>query len=324
MPLAVSADRVEIDADQLAEKILFLLRNPEEARQLGRNGRGRFVERYSSEVFGRNMSAFYESLFAEENPTEEAMEKEKHIDLSVIVPIYNTEAYLPVCLDSLLGIDGPCVEIVLVDDGSTDGSGKIADAYALEDSRIRVIHQANGGASVARNTGLEVARGEYILFVDSDDWVLGDALASLFRTGVESQADVVMGEIRFCDQEGNPGALFNPVKGMRPKVLLGREGFVGLMRDGSYLPTPVRFVCRRDFLRMIGVRFEEGIMHEDELWTPIVLCQAERLAITCTEFYRYRQDDPLFNDTEIMDLFDISIRFTTFGECIEKIVNLDV
>ena len=291
VPLAVSADRVEIDADQLAEKILFLLRNPEEARQLGRNGRGRFVERYSSEVFGRNMSAFYESLFAEENPTEEAMEKEKHIDLSVIVPIYNTEAYLPVCLDSLLGIDGPCVEIVLVDDGSTDGSGKIADAYALEDSRIRVIHQANGGASVARNTGLEVARGEYILFVDSDDWVLGDALASLFRTGVESQADVVMGEIRFCDQEGNPGALFNPVKGMRPKVLLGREGFVGLMRDGSYLPTPVRFVCRRDFLRMIGVRFEEGIMHEDELWTPIVLCQAERLAITCTEFYRYRQDD---------------------------------
>ena len=68
--LAVSADRVEIDADRLAEKILFLLRNPEEARRLGRNGRGRFVERYSSEVFGRNMSAFYESLFAEENPTE--------------------------------------------------------------------------------------------------------------------------------------------------------------------------------------------------------------------------------------------------------------
>lgn len=70
VPLAVSADRVEIDADRLAEKILFLLRNPEEARRLGRNGRGRFVERYSSEVFGRNMSAFYESLFAEENPTE--------------------------------------------------------------------------------------------------------------------------------------------------------------------------------------------------------------------------------------------------------------
>lgn len=108
------------------------------------------------------------------------MEKEKHIDLSVIVPIYNTETYLPVCLDSLLGIDGPCVEIVLVNDGSTDGSGMIADAYAQKDSRIRVIHRANGGASAARNTGLEVARGEYILFVDSDDWVLSDALVSLF------------------------------------------------------------------------------------------------------------------------------------------------
>ena len=111
------------------------------------------------------------------------MEKEKHIDLSVIVPIYNTETYLPVCLDSLLGIDGPCVEIVLVNDGSTDGSGMIADAYAQKDSRIRVIHRANGGASAARNTGLEVARGEYILFVDSDDWVLSDALVSLFHAG---------------------------------------------------------------------------------------------------------------------------------------------
>lgn len=133
------------------------------------------------------------------------MEKEKHIDLSVIVPIYNTETYLPVCLDSLLGIDGPCVEIVLVNDGSTDGSGMIADAYAQKDSRIRVIHRANGGASAARNTGLEVARGEYILFVDSDDWVLSDALVSLFHAGVESRADVVMGEIRFCDQEGIRG-----------------------------------------------------------------------------------------------------------------------
>ena len=87
------------------------------------------------------------------------MENKDNIDLSVIVPIYNTEAYLPVCLDSLLGIDGPCVEIVLVDDGSTDRAGMIADAYAQKDSRIRVIHRANGGASAARNTGLEVARG---------------------------------------------------------------------------------------------------------------------------------------------------------------------
>ena len=114
------------------------------------------------------------------------------------------------------------MEIVLVDDGSTDGSGKIADAYALEDSRIRVIHQANGGASVARNTGLEVARGEYILFVDSDDWVLGDALASLFRTGVESQADVVMGEIRFCDQEGESGGAFQSGQGDATGSLAGQ------------------------------------------------------------------------------------------------------
>ena len=177
------------------------------------------------------------------------MEKEKHIDLSVIVPIYNTETYLPVCLDSLLGIDGPCVEIVLVNDGSTDGSGMIADAYAQKDSRIRVIHRANGGASAARNTGLEVARGEYILFVDSDDWVLSDALVSLFHAGVESRADVVMGEIRFCDQEGNPGALFNPVKGMLPEVLPGQNMSCWTASSPSTCPRTARRIWSRTFPR---------------------------------------------------------------------------
>lgn len=91
--------------------------------------------------------------------------------VSVIIPVYNTEAYLPRCLDSLLAQTYTDFEIICVDDGSTDNSGRICDEYARKDSRIRVVHIPNGGVSNARNTGLELARGEYILFVDSDDWV---------------------------------------------------------------------------------------------------------------------------------------------------------
>lgn len=91
--------------------------------------------------------------------------------VSIIIPVYNTESYLPRCLDSLLVQTYADFEIICVDDGSTDNSGQICDEYARKDSRIRVVHIPNGGVSNARNTGLELVRGEYIMFVDSDDWV---------------------------------------------------------------------------------------------------------------------------------------------------------
>ena len=89
---------------------------------------------------------------------------------SVIVPVYNVEPYLAQCVASLRGQTCPDLEILLVDDGSTDGSGLLCDGFAREDPRIRVIHKANGGLSSARNAGLDRARGTYIYFVDSDDW----------------------------------------------------------------------------------------------------------------------------------------------------------
>lgn len=213
------------------------------------------------------------------------------IDLSVIVPVYDTEDYLSACVDSLLRIESLSMEIVLVDDGSTDRSGMIADEYAGQDSRIRVIHQANGGASSARNTGLAVARGEYIAFVDSDDWIADDALVLLHGKAIEERADIATGNIRNCDQAGNPGALFNPVSGRYPKALSGWEAFIWLVRFHLYLPTPVRYLYRRAFLSDTRVRFEEGIMHEDELWVPQVMCQARKVVITDLEFYYYRQNE---------------------------------
>ena len=95
-------------------------------------------------------------------------------EISVIVPAYNTKQYLPRCIDSILSQSFSNFELPLIDDGSTDGGGKICDAYAEKDSRIRVFHKENGGASSARNLGLDKARGEWITFVDSDDFVEKD------------------------------------------------------------------------------------------------------------------------------------------------------
>lgn len=99
--------------------------------------------------------------------------------ISIIVPVYNVERYLPECLDSLLGQTYRELEIILVDDGSRDASGRICDAYGERDSRIRVIHQQNQGLSPTRNHGLDIATGDYIAFVDSDDYVAEDMMEKM-------------------------------------------------------------------------------------------------------------------------------------------------
>ena len=102
--------------------------------------------------------------------------------ISVIVPVYNVAAYLPQCLDSILQQDHEALEVILIDDGSTDCSGEICDGYAAADSRIRVIHQKNSGAAAAKNAGLRAATGEYLVFADSDDFVEPGAYSYMLRT----------------------------------------------------------------------------------------------------------------------------------------------
>lgn len=113
--------------------------------------------------------------------------------LSVIVPVYNVESYLSRCVDSILvqKVDG--MEIILVNDGSRDSSGTICDEYARKDSRIRVLHKENGGLSSARNAGLDICRGEYIAFVDSDDWIEPDAYENMLKTARELDVKLVCG-----------------------------------------------------------------------------------------------------------------------------------
>ena len=111
--------------------------------------------------------------------------------ISVIVPVYNVEAWLPRCGDSILSQTYENLEILLVDDGSTDDSGLICEEYAKKDTRIRVIHKENGGLSSARNSGLDAASGEYIGFVDSDDWIEPEMYAEMLSLMLKSDAQIV-------------------------------------------------------------------------------------------------------------------------------------
>ena len=111
--------------------------------------------------------------------------------ISVIVPVYNVEAYLPKCVDSILAQTYKTLEIILVEDGTKDSSGKICDEYAKKDSRIRVVHKENGGLSSARNAGMDIARGDYFGFVDSDDWIEPEFYETMLSAAQKHDADLV-------------------------------------------------------------------------------------------------------------------------------------
>jgi glycosyltransferase involved in cell wall biosynthesis len=112
--------------------------------------------------------------------------------ISIIIPVYKVEKYLEQCMNSVFNQTYRNIEIILIDDGSPDRCGLMCDEYAVKDSRVKVVHKTNGGVSAARNKGLEEADGDWILFVDSDDWVESDVCEVALKTAMENNADIVM------------------------------------------------------------------------------------------------------------------------------------
>lgn len=239
-------------------------------------------------------------------------ENNNSIDLSVIIPLYNAEEYLLACIDSLMHQCDLRLEIIIINDGSTDRSGAIAMHYAQQDSRIKVFYQENRGTSAARNAGLKLAQGEFIAFLDNDDWVKEDSFIELFREAVKHRADVVMGKIWFYKQ----GAIIkNPYKPVPEEIwnilLPGKEIFIRMIKADAYPSMPWNYIYRRTFLEKIQARFEEGVICEDEIWTPIVLCQAERMIIVDIGFYYYRQwEGSIVHSKKLYPYLDALFRIT--------------
>lgn len=209
--------------------------------------------------------------------------------ISIIIPVYNVERYLEECVNSVLPIKND-IEVLLVDDGSTDESGKICDNLSERDSRIRVIHKKNGGLSDARNVGIKSATGDYLLFLDSDDFLDTEETKRLISE-IDGEVDVILGLYReYYGQE-------NVFKNEECTPFLENQGVISVDRflktvpaDGQscYL-TAWRFIVKRDFLINNNLYFFEGIYHEDEEWVPRLLLVLDRINVTDCFFYCYRQ-----------------------------------
>lgn len=207
--------------------------------------------------------------------------------LSIVVPIYKVEPFLRKCIDSLLNQDliAEEYEIILVDDGSPDNCGLIADEYAAKFNNIRVIHQENRGLSSARNSGVKAARGEYIQFVDSDDYLEPNVLGKLITRVQSDNLDV----LRFNYQNVNEEyVVFEPNKESRPFMDYSESicnGEVFLNERLGYACYAVQFVINSNLIK--ECLFKEHILFEDTQWTPLMLRKANRVSSTPDICYNY-------------------------------------
>ncbi len=212
--------------------------------------------------------------------------------ISVIVPVYKVEPYLDRCVKSILVQTYTDFELILVDDGSPDNCPAMCDAWAEKDSRITVIHQANGGLSAARNAGIAASRGEYLCFVDSDDAIRFDMLALLMKQLVREEADVAMGQlIRFAEEDELIEARA-PRDGVKATVLSGTEVLHGFF-DPAFPPARLVSACGKLFRRTLfdGIEFPVGRLFEDEFTTYRLYARAERVALIEAPLYFYFIND---------------------------------
>lgn len=215
------------------------------------------------------------------------------IKISVIIPVYNVEQYLEACLESVLRQDFEEMEILCVDDCSTDGSRAILERYAAEDRRIQIIsYEENGGLSYARNRAMERAQGEYLFFLDSDDMVGDGAFQTLYETAAENHLDAVrmdMEELYDDSLMSEKVPSSSTHHGSYAGTYTGQQLFAELLRQKDYSPAVWFFLWRRDFLQENNIRFHEGILHEDLAFTFAGLAFAERVQVQLGARYIYRR-----------------------------------
>ena len=203
--------------------------------------------------------------------------------ISIIVPIYNVEQYLRRCVDSLRNQSHRDFELILVDDGSPDNCSAICEEYAAVDDRVRVIHKTNGGLSDARNAGLEIARGEYVAFVDSDDWVAENYLERLLTALTETGADICE-----CSVLRTDGAACVPAaENQKPEVFSTTEALEQLISDNIFRQHVWNKLYRRDVIA--DILFPKGKTNEDEFWTYQVFGNAKKVAKISDVLYSYFQ-----------------------------------
>ncbi|MBQ8658079.1 MAG: glycosyltransferase [Clostridia bacterium] len=210
--------------------------------------------------------------------------------ISVIIPVHNVEKYLFECVDSVLKQTYQNLEILLIDDGSTDGSGNLCDEYAEKDSRIKVVHKENGGVSSARNVGLDLAKGEYITFIDSDDYVSGNYVQALYENLKENGSDLAF--CKYAHKYEND--MQNSKEHFPSKIIVDTSSvdFIKFFSRFISLKNNIMGACwrilfSREILR--GLSFNTQIrIAEDLLFVLQVIKKAKTLSFINKELYFYR------------------------------------
>lgn len=233
---------------------------------------------------------------------------------SVIIPVYNVESYLETCLKSVINQSFSDWEAICVNDGSTDGSADILNEYAARESRLKVISQPNGGLSAARNAGIKAAEGEYVLFLDSDDWLEDNALEVL-SSNLSGEDMLCFSGRRFFEETGE----FHPADQLAEKTY---ESGMCYYNENALLHRDFAFVCvvlriyKREFLSCHSLQFKEGIFHEDNLFTPLACYYAGKVKVIneCLYDYRVRSNSitTTVNVKRLRDLLETSNSLAAF------------
>lgn len=237
------------------------------------------------------------------------------IDVSVIIPVYNVQNYLEECLDSVIDQQGVSLEIICVNDGSTDGSAAILDRYAKKDERIVVYNQPNSGLAMARNSGMEIAKGRYICFLDSDDFLLPDTLHKVFKKAVDDKLDFASFDtiIQYDNEKYHTkdkdkyyikDHTYNGVR-------TGKELFTDMVENDDYNDSAWLVLLDRLWLEDTGIRFYPGIYYEDVLF--ILKCyfsgkRVEHISLD-VHVYRVRDNSIMTNKYSSLNLYSAIVNY---------------
>ncbi|WP_109409918.1 glycosyltransferase [Proteus genomosp. 4] len=208
--------------------------------------------------------------------------------ISVIVPMFNEASRITRLLDSVITQTFTDIEVIIINDGSTDNSAEIATSYCQKDARVKIHHQTNQGLSSARNTGLKYAQGEWIVFFDSDDFIKPELLAHWYQLAVTQHVDVLIGN----GERFNPSDLKKhqrPIHQRQPyqKVIKGSEWIIYAVTQHQWPHFVWLQLIRHDLIKKYQLRFIEGLYHEDILWTTQLALAAERIGFDNQPLYYY-------------------------------------
>ncbi len=243
-----------------------------------------------------------------------------NIKVSIIVPIYNVENYLCKCINSLLNQTYKNIEIILVDDGATDNCPKICDDYKAKDNRIKVIHKKNGGLSDARNCGIDISTGEYIMFVDSDDYVNKDYVKKMLNYSIKNNLDLVISNY-FIDDEIN----ITETNFIKDNFIINNEDkYEYLYTIGYDVPTTVAWNKLYKKYIFNDLRYPTGKIHEDEFIIANILQRANRIGYLKDHLYYYLQRNGSITSTFNLKRFDSILALSNRVEFFKSIGRLDL